>query len=189
MQFDPWVQKTPWRKAWQPTPVFFPGESPWTKELSWLWSMGSQRVGHDSATNTHTQGEWEQKYKGKDFSRTDTYERSVEGSRNGWAEPQTAVQHWRSLSRVHEPPLSEGVLHWKERPGSRGPLCSATGRELWHVALACTPGQVPWVEQPEALSLPHCSQHMLSRGAAIVTSHHKGVNITLKACPVYLIWK
>ena len=27
MQFDPWVQKTPWRKAWQPTPVFFPGES------------------------------------------------------------------------------------------------------------------------------------------------------------------
>ena len=25
--FDPWVGKTPWRKTWQPTPVFFPGES------------------------------------------------------------------------------------------------------------------------------------------------------------------
>ena len=27
MQFDPWVGKIPWRRAWQPTPVFLPGES------------------------------------------------------------------------------------------------------------------------------------------------------------------
>ena len=25
--FDPWVGKTPWRRAWRPTPVFLPGES------------------------------------------------------------------------------------------------------------------------------------------------------------------
>ena len=25
--FDPWVRKIPWRKAWQPTPVFLLGES------------------------------------------------------------------------------------------------------------------------------------------------------------------
>ena len=25
--FDPWVGKIPWRRAWQPSPVFFPGES------------------------------------------------------------------------------------------------------------------------------------------------------------------
>ena len=25
--FNPWVGKTPWRRAWQPTPVFLPGES------------------------------------------------------------------------------------------------------------------------------------------------------------------
>ena len=30
--FDPWVGKIPWRKAWQPTPVSFPGEPPWTEE-------------------------------------------------------------------------------------------------------------------------------------------------------------
>ena len=24
--FDPWVGKIPWRRAWQPTPVFLPGE-------------------------------------------------------------------------------------------------------------------------------------------------------------------
>ena len=25
--FDPWVRKIPWRRAWQPTPVFLPAES------------------------------------------------------------------------------------------------------------------------------------------------------------------
>ena len=30
--FDPLVGKIPWRRAWQPTPVFLPGESPWTEE-------------------------------------------------------------------------------------------------------------------------------------------------------------
>ena len=26
-EFNPWVRKIPWRRAWQPTPVFLPGES------------------------------------------------------------------------------------------------------------------------------------------------------------------
>ena len=26
-EFDPCIAKTPWRRAWQPTPVFLPGES------------------------------------------------------------------------------------------------------------------------------------------------------------------
>ena len=26
-RFDPWVGKIPWRRVWQLTPVFFPGES------------------------------------------------------------------------------------------------------------------------------------------------------------------
>ena len=30
--FDPWVRKIPWKRAWQPTPVLLPGESPWTEE-------------------------------------------------------------------------------------------------------------------------------------------------------------
>ena len=25
--FDPWIGKIPWRRAWQPTLVFLPGES------------------------------------------------------------------------------------------------------------------------------------------------------------------
>ena len=40
--FDPWVKKIPWRRAWQPTPVFLPGESPWTEKPGRLQSMGSK---------------------------------------------------------------------------------------------------------------------------------------------------
>ena len=47
---DPWIGRIPWRRAWQPTPVFLPGESPWTEELGGLQSMGLQKVGHDRAT-------------------------------------------------------------------------------------------------------------------------------------------
>ena len=30
--FNPQVGKIPWRRAWQSTPVFLPGESQWTEE-------------------------------------------------------------------------------------------------------------------------------------------------------------
>ena len=32
----------PWRRAWQPTPVFLPGGSPWTEEPGGLQSMRSK---------------------------------------------------------------------------------------------------------------------------------------------------
>ena len=27
LRLDPWVRNIPWRREWQPTPVFLPGES------------------------------------------------------------------------------------------------------------------------------------------------------------------
>jgi len=42
----PELGRFPWRRAWQPIPVFLPGESPWTEELGGLQSMGSRRLGH-----------------------------------------------------------------------------------------------------------------------------------------------
>ena len=36
-----------WRRKWQPTPVFLPGESPGMGEPGWLRSMRLHRVGHD----------------------------------------------------------------------------------------------------------------------------------------------
>ena len=48
-RFDSWVRKIPWRRKRLPTPVFWPGEFHGQR----LQVMGSQRVGHDWATNTH----------------------------------------------------------------------------------------------------------------------------------------
>ena len=42
-QFSLWVGNIPWRRKWQPTPVFLLGESPWTGKLGRLQSMGSQQ--------------------------------------------------------------------------------------------------------------------------------------------------
>ena len=50
--FHPWVGKISRRRAWQPTPVFLPGESPWTEESSRLQSVGLQRVGHNQAQHS-----------------------------------------------------------------------------------------------------------------------------------------
>ena len=50
--FDSWVKKIPWRRAWQPTPVFLPGESHGERSLA--GSVGSQRVGRDRVTITFT---------------------------------------------------------------------------------------------------------------------------------------
>ena len=43
---DPWIGRIPWRKKWQPTPVFLPGKSHKQRNLG-LQSTGSQTVGHD----------------------------------------------------------------------------------------------------------------------------------------------
>ena len=40
-RLDPWVRKNPWRRAWQSTPVFLPGESHGQR------SHGSHRLWHD----------------------------------------------------------------------------------------------------------------------------------------------
>ena len=47
--WETWVQSLSWQDALEEgmaTPVFLPGESPWTEEPGGLQSMGLQRVGH-----------------------------------------------------------------------------------------------------------------------------------------------
>ena len=52
--FNPWVGKIPWRRAWQPTPVFLFGKPLWTEEPGRLLSMELQRVVNTQATeHTH----------------------------------------------------------------------------------------------------------------------------------------
>jgi len=46
-RFDPWVRKISWRRACQPTPVFFPGESHRQKSL-----VGYSSLGRTESDNT-----------------------------------------------------------------------------------------------------------------------------------------
>ena len=52
--FDPWVRKIPWRRAQLPSPIFLPGEPPWSEEPGGLQSMRSQKVGHNRSDSACT---------------------------------------------------------------------------------------------------------------------------------------
>ena len=43
-QFDPWVGKIPWRRRWQPTPVFLPGESHGQRRLAGYSPKGCKEL-------------------------------------------------------------------------------------------------------------------------------------------------
>ena len=45
--FDPWVQKIPWRRKGQPTPVFLPGKSHRPRSLMGYSPRDRKRVEHD----------------------------------------------------------------------------------------------------------------------------------------------
>ena len=49
-RLDLWVGKIPWRRKWQPTPVFLPGKSHGQRRLAGYSPWGHKRVGHDLAT-------------------------------------------------------------------------------------------------------------------------------------------
>ena len=46
-RFNPWIGKIPWRRAWQPTPVFLPGESLGERSL-----VGYSPYGHKESDVT-----------------------------------------------------------------------------------------------------------------------------------------
>ena len=64
--FDPWVRKIPWRKEWQPTPVFLPGEFQVRgarraivpgvmKSWTWQWLTLSESTGVLAVSAGHSQ--------------------------------------------------------------------------------------------------------------------------------------
>ena len=48
--FDPWVGKIPWRRAWQPTPVFLSGESHGQRSLAGCGPWGHKEQDMTEAT-------------------------------------------------------------------------------------------------------------------------------------------
>ena len=52
--FDPWVGKVPWRRKWQPTPLFLPGKSHGQRNLVDYSPWSFKRVRHGLATKQQT---------------------------------------------------------------------------------------------------------------------------------------
>ena len=48
--FDPWVGKIPWRRAWQPTPVFLPGEFHGQRSLAGCSPRGHKELDRTEVT-------------------------------------------------------------------------------------------------------------------------------------------
>ena len=59
-RFDPWVRKIPWRRKWQPTPVFLSGKSHGQRSLvgrglwDWKESDATEYTAHSACVHTHT---------------------------------------------------------------------------------------------------------------------------------------
>jgi len=51
LRFDPWVEKMPWRRKWQPTSVFMPGKSHGQRRPAGYSSWGRKGIRHNLATN------------------------------------------------------------------------------------------------------------------------------------------
>ena len=49
--FSLWIGKIPWRREWEPTPVFLPGESHGQRSLAGYRPWGLKESGHDRMTN------------------------------------------------------------------------------------------------------------------------------------------
>ena len=52
--FDPWVGKIPWKRAWQPTPVFLPGEAHGQRSLVGYSLCGCKESDVTEVSNTQS---------------------------------------------------------------------------------------------------------------------------------------
>ena len=57
-RLDPWVGKIPWRRKWQPTPLFLPGKSHGQRSLEGYSPWGRKRVRDDLATKQQPRLFW-----------------------------------------------------------------------------------------------------------------------------------
>ena len=53
--FDPWIRKIPWRRKWQPTPVFLPGEFHRQRSLAGYspWGLKESDITEQQSMHTY----------------------------------------------------------------------------------------------------------------------------------------
>ena len=58
-RFNPWVGKIPWRRKWQPTPIFLSRKSHGQRSLVGYSPWGYKRVGHNLSTKQQPPSSWQ----------------------------------------------------------------------------------------------------------------------------------
>ena len=119
--FDPWVRKIPWRRKWQPTPLFLPGEFHELRSLS----MGSKKSDPTEQLTLHSWARmkpvlpgvhylwqpcyylWQPCYYLKHLSRLPLLVAGVLGCRNWFGSP------WPLLLRTHAASSSSSFSTWR----------------------------------------------------------------------------
>ena len=56
---DPWVRENPWKRTWQPTPIFLPGESHEQRSLAGYIPWGCKESDTTELAGMHVSGAWE----------------------------------------------------------------------------------------------------------------------------------
>ena len=157
-EFHPWLVKIPWKRAWQLTPVFLPGESPWREEPGGLQSMGSQRVGHDFAQENKRAGRTVRRavklwgdgeirhFSIKDKKVVRRKWKKERGSNTG-----EGMGRKKEINRISAAPLSCRSLKWGQSHGPASwdqrstkkemePRCSKVNSVLWGLYQS----EMPW---------------------------------------------
>ena len=118
-RFNPWVRKMPWRKKWQPTPVFLPGKFHGQRSLAGYSPQGRKKSDMTEWLSMHTQQAKRPNGRSGQHARTDRSKMTVfkvtpliQGQRApehplGHMQPKAAVLIY---SKNHPRQLSLGAL-------------------------------------------------------------------------------
>ena len=111
-----WVRKSSWRRACQPTPVFWPGESHGQRSLTGLQSMGSQRVGHGRSNLAHkafcTQAMKTRLESSRWCTSPSDDDAAGDQARPTWQPPLPRAPHWCEEGASSCPPARPGWVTW-----------------------------------------------------------------------------
>ena len=180
--FDPWVEKIPWRRAWQPTPVFLPGKCPWTEKPGGATGHGvakSQTM--TERLSTHNTEWWNTAQTGRrqarwpprfsairpqaiEFSFQLAFKKEKQGCHGGvhiqkfrLGNPGTRVS--RSLDCTTEPGPTAKVS-WSESPGIEAVSCGRDGHRRtsgWFRGEAST-GSWSHLQSRSPVCAPRCGE-------------------------------
>ena len=133
-RFDPWVGKTPWRRKWQPTPVFFPGELRGQRSLVGYSPRGQKELDTTEYTILRVKEEKRNREPGcrgggGEFAAGCSVCASQaprEMQRRAWSPPGTETV-WRVFSKITaESPQDPGPHSWEMRPQRSKSGCTNT---------------------------------------------------------------